>query len=89
MLAEFTDKYTRENLDLKARLRFIKTTSALVPLDEDTAELAGKISAERRPRVKGWGLVDSIVLATATMKKMRVITGDEHFRGLDDVIMIK
>jgi predicted nucleic acid-binding protein len=89
VIAEFTDKYTRENLDLKERLKFLKTISALLPLDEDTAELAGKISAERRPQVKGWGLVDSIVLATARVRKMKVVTGDEHFRGLDEAIMIK
>jgi len=89
VIAEFTDKYTRENLDLKERLKFLKMTSAPVPLDEDTAELAGKISAERRAQVKGWGLVDSIVLATARARKMKVVTGDEHFRGLDEAIMIK
>jgi predicted nucleic acid-binding protein len=60
-----------------------------VPLDEETAEMAGKISAERRSRVRGWGLVDSIVLATARARGMKVITGDEHFRGLDEAIMIK
>ncbi len=89
MLAEFTDKYAREKLDPKDRLRFVKTVSALAPLDEETAELAGNISAERRPQVKGWGLVDSVVLATARLRKMRVVTGDEHFRGLDEAIMIK
>jgi len=89
VLAEFTDKYTRENLDPRQRLRFLKTISALAPLDEDTAELAGKISAERRPQVKGWGLVDSVVLATARVRKMKVVTGDEHFRDLPEAIMIK
>lgn len=89
MLAEITDKYTRENLDPKERLKFLKTISALAPLDEETAELAGKISAERRRQVRGWGLVDSIVLATARLRKMKVVTGDEHFRGLDEAIMIK
>lgn len=89
MLAEFIDKYTRENLDPKERLRFLKTVSALAPLDEETAEMAGRISAERRQQVRGWGLVDSIVLATARTKKMKVVTGDEHFRDLDEVIMIK
>ena len=89
MIAELIDKYTRENLDPEQRLRFLKTISALAPLDEDAAELAGKISAERRPKVKGWGLVDSIVLATARTRKMKVVTGDEHFRDLDDAIMIK
>jgi predicted nucleic acid-binding protein len=89
VLAEITDKYTRENLDPKERLKFLKTISALAPLDEETAELAGKISAERRRQVRGWGLVDSIVLATARLRKMKVVTGDEHFRGLDEAIMIK
>ena len=58
-IAEFTDKYTRENLDPRERLKFLKTISALAPLDEETAEMAGKISAERRSQVRGWGLVDS------------------------------
>ena len=89
MIAEFVDKYTRENLDPGERLKFLKTISALAPLDEETAELAGKISAERRPQVRGWGLVDSIVLATARTRKMKVVTGDEHFRDLHEVLMIK
>jgi predicted nucleic acid-binding protein len=89
VLAEFTDKYARENLDPKERLRFLKTISALAPLDEEIAELAGKISAQRRREVKGWGLVDSIVLATARIREMKVVSGDEHFRGLDEAIMIK
>ena len=89
MIAEFTDKYTKQNVDPKERLKFLKTISALSPLDEETAELAGKISAERRRQVRGWGLVDSIVLATARLRKMKVVTGDEHFRGLDEAIMIK
>lgn len=89
VLAEFTDKYARENLDPSERLKFIKTVSALAPLDEGTAELAGKISAERRPRVKGWGLVDSVVLASAKTRKVKVVTGDEHFRDLDHVVMIR
>jgi len=89
VIAEFTDKYTRENLDPKERLKFLKAFSALAPLDEETAELAGRISAERRRQVRGWGLVDSIILATARLTKMKVVTGDEHFRGLDEAIMIK
>jgi len=89
VIAEFADKYTREKLDLDERLKFLKTTTALTPLDEETAELAGKISAERRKKVPGWGLVDSIVLATARTRNMKVVTGDEHFRGLEEAIMIK
>jgi predicted nucleic acid-binding protein len=58
-------------------------------LDDSLAELAGRISAARRTKVKGWGLVDSVVLATAREMGAKVVTGDEHFRDLAEAIMIK
>jgi predicted nucleic acid-binding protein len=91
VMAEFTDKYARERMDSKERLAFIRTKSMILPLDDEMAELSGRISAERRSRAKGWGIVDSIVLATARTRDAKIVTGDEHFRdlGKDQVIMIK
>jgi predicted nucleic acid-binding protein len=89
VIAEFTDKYEREGMSTKERLTFIRGKSTISPLDDDVAEAAGKISAQRRTKVKGWGLVDSVVLATARAKGVRVVTGDEHFRDLTDAVMIK
>ena len=89
VIAEFTDKYEREGKNPKERLSFIRTKSAVSPLDDDLAESAGKINAERRKKVKGWGLVDSVVLATARAKGAKVVTGDEHFRDLEETVMIK
>lgn len=66
----------------------MKTKTSIAPLDEEVAEVAGRLSAERRPRVSGWGLVDSCVLATARVKGLRVVTGDGHFAGLREVVMI-
>jgi predicted nucleic acid-binding protein len=88
VIAEFTDKYTREKMNPKERLKFMRTKSTIVALDDEIAEMAGKISAERRPKVKGWGLVDSVVLATARVRGVKVVTGDEHFKDLDEAIMI-
>jgi len=74
----------------EARLRFIKVSTIIVNLTEEIATLAGEIDVERRRKVKGWGLADSIVLATARKSKAKVITGDEHFRDLaGEVILIK
>ena len=88
VVAEFTDKYVREGMDPEERLKFIRSKTMISPLDDETAEAAGRISAERRPKVKGWGMVDACVLATARMRGLKVVTGDEHFRGLHDAIMI-
>jgi predicted nucleic acid-binding protein len=88
VVAEFTDKYVRENMDPTERLKFIRTKTAIVPLDDEMAEAAGRISAERRRKIKRWGLVDSCVLATARAKGARVVTGDVHFDDLKDCIKI-
>jgi len=74
----------------KARLEFIKTSTIIVNLTQDIAVLAGEIDVERKREVKGWGLADSIILATARKNKAKVVTGDELFRDLvDEAIMIK
>jgi len=73
----------------KERLKFIRTKSTIVGLDDEIAEMAGTISAERRKKVKGWGLVDSVVLATARIRGVKVVTGDEHFKDLNEAIMLE
>jgi predicted nucleic acid-binding protein len=88
VVAELTDKYVREGASPRERLKFIRSRSTILPLDDETAELAGTLSADRRREVKGWGLVDSVVLATARIRGAKVVTGDEHFRGLDEAIML-
>jgi len=75
-------------MDHKERLKFIRTKSTIVALDDEIAEMAGTISAERRVKVKGWGLVDSVILATARIRGVKVVTGDEHFKDLNEAIMI-
>jgi predicted nucleic acid-binding protein len=89
VIAEFADKYERERMNPKERLSFIRTKSSVSSLDDIIAETAGRISAQRRTKVKGWGLVDSVILATARAVEAKVVTGDEHFRDLEEAIMIK
>jgi predicted nucleic acid-binding protein len=75
----------------KAELRrtFIKSRSALVPLNEEIAIEAAKIDVEMKKKVAGWGLADSIVLATARRKKAKVLTGDDHFKDLSETVYIE
>jgi len=71
------------------RLEFIRATSQIVNLDFEIAAEAGEIDINMKKKVKGWGLADSIILCTARNAKGKVITGDEHFRGLEETIFIK
>lgn len=90
VIAELSEKYRKEKVAFNADLNFIATKTRVVMLDSEIADKAGALSSERKRLVRRWGLVDSIVLATARKHKARVITGDEHFRDLiNEAIMIK
>lgn len=79
-----------EGVELAEKQReFIKERSALIPLDEKIAVEAARINCIMKKEIKGWGLADSIVRATALVKKAKVVTGDRHFMDLEDVIFIK
>ena len=71
------------------RLEFIRATSRILDLDFEIAVEAGEINEELKVEAKGWGLADSIVLCTAKTMKGTVVTGDEHFRHLDNVVFVK
>jgi len=90
-LAEIYAKTLRvENDELAEKQRiFIKEKSALAPLDEKTAVEAAMLTSKLKREVPGWGLADSIVYATALIKKAEVVTGDEHFKKLKNVTFIR
>ena len=70
-------------------LEFIRATSRIINLDFETAAEAGKTNEDLKGNAKGWGLADAIILCTAKNLRGKVVTGDEHFRELDDVIFLK
>jgi len=71
------------------RLEFIRAATQIVELNFEIAKEAGEVDAEMKRRMKGWGLADSIILCTARTVNGKVVTGDEHFRGLKETIYIK
>ncbi len=79
-----------ENLELAEKQRsFIKEKSILAPLDEQTAVESAKVNLRMKKEIDGWGLADSIVYATGLIKKAQVITGDEHFKKLENTFFMK
>lgn len=58
--------------------------SLVVPVSRDIAVLAG---GYKREGFRG-GIADAIILATARMGDHTVVTGDLHFAGLPDVVVI-
>jgi len=90
-LAEIYSKALKvENRELaEARRIFIKERSVIAPLDEAAAIESAETQNKLKKEIPGWGLADSIVYSTATLKKAVVVTGDEHFKKLKNVSFIK
>jgi len=96
VVAEISRKLQREielNNETPAgrlkRLEFIRAKSRIIDLDFEVAAEAGKIDVAMKKKVTGWGLAGSIILCTARNAKGKVVTGDEHFRGLEETVSIK
>jgi predicted nucleic acid-binding protein len=88
-LAELREKYLKEKWEsFEVDSDFLTTRTYLVPVEKTLALLAGEINHSRKKVVKDWGMADSLILATARNASAKVITGDRHFEGLAETIMI-
>ncbi len=90
VLAELSDVYEREKNKFWERdCAFIASKTALIGLGEEIASSAGKIKNEIRQKFgTRFGLADAIVLATSKRLGAKVVTGDLHFKNLENVIFL-
>lgn len=86
-IAELAEKYKKENKDFSEDYEFIVSKSEIIDLSSDIALAAGEINFDNKKKIKNWGMSDSIILATARMSNAKVVTGDEHFRNLNEVMI--
>jgi len=67
---------------------YIESITDTVPLDGGLALKAGETDFLMKKRIIGWPLTDSVIYATARFRAARVVGGDPHFEGLEDVIFV-
>ena len=88
-IAELSEKYKRENKDFEEDMNFIIARTKVSNLNTEIALKAGEINFDNKKKIKNWGMSDSIILATANLLNAKVVTGDEHFRELGAVVMLR
>ncbi len=88
-LAELSSSYHRGGLNFDAEEKSLLSLSTLYHPDASFAVEAGRLHAELRKTRKHIGLADTFVLLTARKCTATIVTGDEDFRGLKEVLMIK
>ena len=56
------------------------------PWTSRIAVAAGRIKAGQKRAGSGMGAVDCLILATARIHHLKILTGDRHFTGLEETI---
>jgi len=78
----------REGQDPEVAEDILTSNSIIIDADHELSKEAGILHAEIREKVKDFGLADSYVLAAARRLKAKIITGDPHFKGFKEAILI-
>ena len=85
-VAEVSQKYASYGVGkVENRIADMLRRSPLIPVDRRIATLAGMLLHREIPG----GMADAIILATARLGHHVIVTGDQHFQDVPDVIFIR
>ena len=87
-LAEIAVWCLRNQRNVEERLDIVKKYSEILDLNEKIAETGGRINFETRKTVKDFGMMDALIYSSARIYGLKLVTGDEHFKNLEDVMML-
>lgn len=87
-IAELSDKCHRENTGFDKLLDFILGLSSIKNITVEICSEAGKLKAERRKTKKDFSLADAVIYLTAEKNSCILITGDDDFSGMKDVVFL-
>ena len=65
-------------------LDVIKKCSKVLPVSEEICIAAGMLNFERKRIKQKWGMLDSIILATAQKYGLKIVTKDHDYEDLPD-----
>lgn len=89
VLLELSYRADKEGWDLKQFLNFIKLKSRIANINEEFILDFGKLYNQTKSNVPKIGMADIIVLLTAQKENAKILTGDEHFRKISEVIFLE
>jgi predicted nucleic acid-binding protein len=60
----------------------------VIPVDTRIAVTAGSIKSLQKNKGTAMGAVDCLILATARSRGLKILSGDKHFKGLEESLNI-
>ena len=87
-IAEVISRAKRKDKDAVIAYETMTANSKIIDITSEMANDAGLFHAVIRKKIKDFGLVDSLILITAHKLGAKILTGDSHFRGFKEAILI-
>jgi len=87
-LSEVVSKFLREKNDVKIALTAIDTLSTIAVINQELGVEAGFIHYEAKKKSKDFGMLDAFVAATSKKLNAKILTGDPHFKGFKEAVMM-
>ena len=87
-VAEVVSKAARKGKSEKTAYEVLTNNSKVVSADQELSFQAGLIHCRMRRIMKDFGLADAYVLATAEKLDAKVLTGDLHFKDVEEAILL-
>jgi predicted nucleic acid-binding protein len=84
-VSEIVSRAQREGRDGRRAAELVEGASVVVPRDFTLAVTSGIIHEEKRRQVRDFPHGDGAILAVAKRLKAKVLTGDPHFREMENV----
>ena len=89
VLLELSYRADKEGWNFRQYLNFIKANSKITNVTEEFVLKFGQVYNKVKKEVPGIGIADAIVLLTAFEQNAKILTGDEHFKNLPQVIFLE
>lgn len=87
-IAEVVSKVKRTEGNAEIAYEAVISNSKIFSITPAIAKEAGLFHAETRKKIKDFGLVDSLLFTTARKMNAKILTGDAHFKGFKEAVLI-
>jgi predicted nucleic acid-binding protein len=69
-------------------IKQITDQTEVIPIDDKIGLLGGTLKSQQNSQKTTMGAVDCLVLATARVHNLQILTGDKHFAGFPEAICL-
>ena len=87
-LAEISSRLSRAGSEHQRHIDSIVEVSEIIGVEFSISPRAGNLHAEIRKKISDFGLVDAFILLAAQENGMKILTGDKHFKGMKEAVLI-